>query len=172
MCSQIESNNTGCCKADLWLPEFSVRKPRKATVYKKSQSIKDFEKQYVDWYYRFKDTPYRVMTKFSDKGSNDLTKLIKAWFEINGGFAQRVNSGATYDPRLGIFRKGSGSTVGAADIMATFKGKAIHVEVKINKDKQRPAQAIFQKNVEEAGGIYFISKSYDNFLEQINQLSL
>ncbi|MFZ4798259.1 MAG: hypothetical protein ACOYMA_12255 [Bacteroidia bacterium] len=203
MCSQIESNDTNCCSkkdpisemylisikdivfeengtfkirpnSDLGLPEFSVRKQRKLNVYKKSQSIKDFEVQYQEWYYkdRIFDKPMQVQAKFSDKGSNDLTKLIKAWFEVNGGFAQRVNSGATFDPRLGIFRKGSGSTVGAADIMATFKGKAIHIEVKIGKDKQRKEQKAFQEHVQSAGGIYFIAKSYDNFLEQINKLSL
>ena len=156
-------------KADLWLPEFSVRKARKANVYKKSQSIKDFEKLHQEYVYRDKTfgKELQVQSKFSDKGSNDLTKLIKAWFEVNGGFAQRVNSGATYDPRLGIFRKGSGSTVGAADIMATFKGKAVHIEVKIGKDKQRKEQIEFQKNVEKSGGIYFIAKSFDNFIEQI-----
>lgn len=155
--------------AELGLPEYAIKKKRKVSTYKKSQSINDFEKVHQEFIYRGKTVPYQVKSKFSDKGSNGLTKLIKAWFEVNGGFAQRVNSGATYDPRLGIFRKGSGSTVGAADIMATYKGKAIHMEVKIGKDKQRPEQIAFQKSVEAAGGIYFIAKSFDNFLEQINQ---
>lgn len=156
--------------AELGIPEYAIRKQRKLSTYKKSQSIKDFEKVHQDWYYVGKEQrkPYQVQSKFSDKGSNDLTKLIKAWFEVNGGFAQRVNSGATYDPRLGIFRKGSGSTVGAADIMATYKGKAIHVEVKIGRDKQRKEQIAFQQNVEAAGGVYFIARSFDNFLNQIN----
>jgi len=156
--------------ADYGFPEYAIKKQRKASAYKKPQSIKDFEKVHQEWYYQGKEqrAAYQVQSKFSDKSTNELTKLIKAWFQVNGGFAQRVNSGATYDPRLKIFRKGSGSTVGAADIMATMRGKAIHVEIKFGKDKQRKEQVAFQQSVEAAGGIYFIAKDFNNFIEQIN----
>ena len=156
--------------ADLGLPNFSVRKQRKENIYKKSQSIKDFELEYQKWYYKDKifEKPMQVQAKFSDKGANDLTKLILVWLKVNGYFGARINSGAVYDKRLGIYRKGSGATAGMADINAVVKGKSISIEVKIGKDKIRDIQIKVKSEIEAAGGIYFISKTFDNFIEQIN----
>lgn len=158
--------------AEYGFPEYKVRKKKKKSTYVKPESIKQLEIDYKAWHYsksKYISVEDGVDFKFSDKGTNELTKAIMAWFKCHGGFPQRVNSGATYDPRLGIFRKGSGSTVGAADVMATFGGKAIHVEVKYGRDSQRKEQKDFQKGVEAAGGVYLIAKTYDKFLIEIEK---
>ena len=156
--------------ADLFLPKFSVRKPPKVSTYKKTQSIKDFELVHQAWLYKDKDIKQslQVQSKFSDKGANDLTKLIMAWLKVHGHFAARINSGAVYDKRLGIYRKGSGATVGMADINAVIKGKSVSIEIKIGKDKIRESQLKVKAEIEAAGGVYFVARSFDDFLNQIN----
>ena len=159
--------------AEMGFPEYKIPKKRKKSTYVKPQSIKQLEIDYKKWHYaksKYMSIEQGVDFKFSDKNTNELTKSVMGWFKCHGGFSQRVNSGATFDPRLGIFRKGSGSTTGAADTMNTLMGLAIHVEIKFGRDRQRPEQIEFQKGVEAAGGIYFIAKTYDNFLEQINKI--
>jgi hypothetical protein len=157
---------------DLGLPEFSVRKAAKKKVkYKKPQSIKDFELAHQKWTYRDSSIESRlwVYNKFSDNSANDLTKLIIEWLKVNGHFGARINSGATFDRRLGIFRKGSGATAGMADINAVINGKSISIEVKFGKDKIRDSQLKVKAEIEAAGGVFFIAKTFDGFLEIIKQ---
>lgn len=59
-------------------------------------------------------------------------------------------------------------TRGTADIHAIIKGKAVKIEVKIGKDRQSIFQKEYQKNVEKAGGIYYIAKDFDSFYEWYN----
>lgn len=156
--------------AELGLPEYTVRKLKKPKPrYIKPQSIIQLQEDYTRWYYanRSIDKSMQIVNKFYDNSANELTKAIMIWFKINGHFAARINSGATYDPRLGIYRKGSGATAGMADINAVVKGKSISVEVKYGKDRIRESQIKVKSEIELAGGIYFIARTFDGFLEQI-----
>lgn len=154
--------------AELGIPEYAERKKRKASIYKKPQSIKQLEADYKVWHYsRIKcDERTKCDFKFSDKDTNSLTKSIMAWFKINGHFAARINSQGTYNAKLGKFIK-SGSTKGMADINAVVKGKSISVEVKFGKDKQSDKQKEIQAEIEAAQGVYLIAKDFGDFLSQI-----
>lgn len=60
---------------------------------------------------------------------------------------------------------------GTADISATIKklfgtqliGVSVKIELKIGKDTQKPSQVEYQRKVEAAGGVYIISKTFDDF---------
>ncbi len=62
------------------------------------------------------------------------------------------------------------SKKGTADISATIKvrgvGRSCKFEVKIGKDRMSPAQEAYRDEVESAGGIYRIVRSFDEFIEQ------
>ena len=121
-----------------------------------------------------------ALTKWNDKTANGLTKCIIAFLKFKGWQAERVsNMGRPIDQRrtvkdvLGRERQigsmkwipGSG-TKGTADISATIKGRSVKIEVKIGRDVQSEAQKAYQANVEMAGGLYSIVRSFDDFYEK------
>lgn len=125
---------------------------------------------------------YVPKTKFEDRTANGLTKCIIAWVNLNGGQAERISNTGRYIDNsrivtdvLGNRKKiGSGKyipgtgTNGTADISATIRGRSVKIEVKIGADKQSDAQKEYQKTVEAAGGVYFIAKDFDEFLNWYN----
>jgi len=66
--------------------------------------------------------------------------------------------------RPSIFRTSNG-TAGVEDIICIVRGKYVGIEVKAGKDAQSPVQKARQIDVEKAGGVYFIARSTDSFLE-------
>jgi hypothetical protein len=119
--------------------------------------------------------------KFTDKTANGLTKAVITWIKLHGYQAERINTTGRYleGRTIGVgfyglkqvkgkFIKGSG-TVGSADISATIKGKSIKIEVKM-KDKQSEAQKQYQADIEKAGGVYFIVRTFDEFILRWNEL--
>ena len=116
---------------------------------------------------------------YSDKTANGLTKMVIDWITLNGGQAERISNMGRYidsskvvtnvlGQRIkigsGKFIPGAG-TNGTADISAIIKGKSVKIEVKM-KDKQSEAQKKYQESVEMAGGIYYIVRSFDDFMEK------
>jgi len=112
--------------------------------------------------------PYAlVKKKFNDTTANDLTKTIvfdMKW--VREGVAYRINNGAVYDKKKGVYRKGV-QRRGIPDIIGIINGRFIGIEVKIGKDRQSADQKEVEKEINDAGGVYFIAKSYDDYLEKI-----
>lgn len=118
---------------------------------------------------------YQAVTKWNDSSANALTKSITAFLNFNGHQAERINT-------MGVFRQGaklkvgevirqmpgkytkSTGTKGSADISATIQGRSVKIEVKYGKDRQSEAQKEYQQAIENAGGIYFIAKTFDEFI--------
>jgi hypothetical protein len=48
----------------------------------------------------------------------------------------------------------------------TIKGRSVKVEIKIGKDFQKLNQKQYQKQVELAGGIYWIIRSFQEFYDK------
>ncbi len=119
---------------------------------------------------------------YNDKTSNQLTKSIIDFLKFNGHHAERVNTtGRPIDKRqtftdvlgntrqIGRLEWVYGNTMkGSADIHTLINGKAVYLEVKINKDFQKPAQIEYQKQVEQSGGIYLILKDFETFFNWYN----
>lgn len=108
-----------------------------------------------------------VKKRFKDTTANDLTKTI-IWdmYHVRGGVAYRINNGAVYDARKKVYRAGV-QRKGVPDIIGIIDGRFYGIEVKIGKDRQSADQKEIEREIQEAGGVYFIAKSYDDYLEKI-----
>ncbi len=115
--------------------------------------------------------PEYAIPKVKNKKSptNALTADIKQYVKSIGGHAIRINSMGTYNEKLGKYIK-SGSDNGVSDLLICIKGKMICTELKLGRDKMRPEQILFQKQIETAGGRYLITSSLESFKQQLNQL--
>ncbi len=128
----------------------------------------------------------RYPPKYTDKKANGLTKMVIDWIRLSGGQAERVSvtgrkisQKKTYTDVLGQ-KKTIGRDVwikssmqkGSADISATINGRAVKIEVKIGSDRQSQAQKEYQRQVEEAGGVYIIARSFDDFLNKMENNNL
>lgn len=115
------------------------------------------------------DLPPHVLVrkKFKDTTANDLTKTI-IWdmYHVRGGVAYRINNGAIYDVKRKVYRKGV-QRKGVPDIIGIIDGRFYGIEVKIGKDRQSADQKEIEREIKEAGGVYFIAKSYDDYLEKL-----
>jgi len=56
---------------------------------------------------------------------------------------------------------------GVPDIIGIIDGRFIGIEVKIGADRQSADQKEIEKEINAVGGVYFIAKSYDDYLEKI-----
>jgi hypothetical protein len=124
--------------------------------------------------------------KYSDATTNGLTKAIIDFVRIRGGQAERISSeGRVIDDRksytnvigqtvtVGSIRriKTSGQK-GTADISATINGRSVKIEVKKGRDYQSQAQQEYQESIVKAGGIYFVAKDFEMFLDWYNKTFL
>ena len=150
--------------------------------YCKSQAVKYLEQLANDAAQKkYPNTPpdWLAPRKFRDDTANGLTKCIITFLTLKGHQAERINStGRIVDNRKTfkdvIGRKrivgryewvyGTG-TRGTADISATIAGRSAKIEVKILSDRQSQAQIEYQQTIERAGGIYFIARSFEQFLD-------
>ena len=118
--------------------------------------------------------------KYSDKTANGLTKCVIDFLNLSGHQAERISSmGRMIDKSQRVtdilgrertigsmqYIKGT-STNGTADISSIINGLSIKIEIKIGADKQSQAQKIYQQATENSGGIYLITKTFDEFMEQ------
>lgn len=110
-----------------------------------------------------------VKKRFKDTTANELTKTI-IWDLINvrEGVGYRINNGAVYDVKRQTYRKGV-QRKGIPDIIAIIDGRFVGIEVKIGRDRQSADQKEVEREINESGGIYFIAKSYDDYLEKIKK---
>jgi len=128
---------------------------------------------------------YVPRTKFSDKTANELTKAVITFIKLKGGQAERISNTGRYvdDSKIftdvigrtrkigsGKYIKGSG-TNGTADISATINGRSVKIEIKIGADRQSEAQKKYQDDVERAGGIYLIAKTWEGFINEYNKIT-
>ena len=123
--------------------------------------------------------------KYSDSTANGLTKCVIDFLNYSGHQAERISSmGRMIDKRkdsidvmgnkrvIGSMQyiKGT-STNGTADISSIINGKSVKIEIKIGADRQSKAQKDYQIATEKAGGIYLITKTFDEFMAQYTGLS-
>ncbi|HET6556033.1 MAG TPA: hypothetical protein VFG54_01890 [Prolixibacteraceae bacterium] len=130
----------------------------------------------------YPNVPYLAPRTFRDDSANGLTNCIIQFLRLKGHQAERIsNTGRHIDNRtsfedvIGRIRTigrtkwipGTG-TKGTADIAATINGRSVKIEVKIGRDRQSTAQKLYQQDIEQAGGIYFIATSFEQFLTWFN----
>lgn len=108
--------------------------------------------------------------KFRDDTANGLAACIVEYIRLNGGFASRVNNTGIFDPRTRRFRK-SNTSKGLPDILATYNGFSLFIEIKIGLDRQSTFQRQVQLGQEQAGGMYFIARSFTLFKEWFDNIN-
>lgn len=108
------------------------------------------------------------VTTFTDKNANGLTNaILYDIVNVRGGAAYRINNGATYDRAKNIYRAGV-TKRGVPDIIGVLGGRFIGIEVKIGADRQSSHQREVEGEINAAGGVYFIAKTYDQYVDSIN----
>lgn len=106
---------------------------------------------------------YRPPAKYEDRTANGLTKCVIDFINLSGYQAERIaSSGRVIKSKGREFWIPGSTRNGTADISATIKGRSVKIEVKIGKDKQSEDQKDYQAEVERAGGIYIIVKSFND----------
>jgi hypothetical protein len=88
-------------------------------------------------------------------------------------YCDRLNSGALMgsNENESIWRVNL-CKAGTADIFFIVYGRIIFVETKRAKGKQRETQKLFQNKVESVGALYWLVKSFDEFLEKFNTIGV
>lgn len=145
------------------------RKPKKAKPrYQKPESVKQLEQDYFCHKYRNSVIPSRCrfVSKFRDDSANGLTDCIDGWCQVHGAHFQRMNSQGQYDAKLKRWRR-SGTTKGISDCLVIYNGQTINIEIKYGRDRQSEAQQAIQASIEASGGIYWLVRSFDDFLNNI-----
>lgn len=138
-----------------------------------------FIKDKLNKYPSFKDRIDCIPApNLKEAGANDLTRLVVEFIQLNGYQAERISSQGQYrDGKKqvtdvigrvrtigsGTWTKGS-STPGTADISSTILGKSVKIEIKYGNDRQSGVQKEYQSNIERAGGVYIIVKTFDDFV--------
>ena len=101
--------------------------------------------------------------------TNATTSAILDFLFRTGIFARRSNVLPVPISRNGVvtgFR--SGGISGFPDIFSLYppKGQCVFIEVKTGKDKLRPVQIAFHKQVRDAGAIVLVVKDFEDFTKQ------
>ena len=100
--------------------------------------------------------------------ANKLSEQIKTLLELQGHPCYRVNVVGVWDNERKVYRKGN-STLGLPDLFTIIKGRFVGIEVKIGKDAQSEHQKIRQQEIEAAGGLYFIAKTFDQIYNDLKE---
>ena len=100
--------------------------------------------------------------------ANKLSDQIRNLLELHGHPCYRVNVVGVWDNERKVYRKGN-STLGLPDRFTIIKGRFIGIEVKIGNDTQRPEQKARQREIEAAGGLYLVAKTFDQIYNDLKK---
>lgn len=153
--------------------------------YQKSFAVKELELlTFKEKKRKNQNTPVEWLAKptYRDDSANSLTRCIIDHIRLIGGQAERspklgryIDSSCTFNDIVershtidnGKWIKRTGNK-GTADISAIIKGRSVKIEVKYGRDSQSEAQRAYQSQVEQAGGVYVIATSLDQFFNWYN----
>ena len=107
-----------------------------------------------------------IVKPYKDTTANELTKSIIDFITFSGGSAVRINTQGQLRKIRGEMKWTHGSTRrGTADLHCIFQGRHISIEIKIGNDKQSPDQIKEAERITKAGGLYYVAKDMQSFLE-------
>ena len=164
-------------------PQFatpSAKTKIRKNPYRKSPAVKELERLANEAAkQKFPEIPAEWLAprKYRDDTANALTRCIIHFLKFKGQQAERINNTGrliddqrTFTDVIGRTRtigqkkwiKGTG-TKGSADISATIAGKSVKIEVKFGRDYQSKSQKDYQRQIEQAGGVYIIARTFEDF---------
>ena len=167
------------------LPEIKRKRPRPA--HKKSDAIRLLERMAnADAQRKHPNINPRFLAprKYEDRTANGLTKCVIDFIRLSGFQAERISCTGRRQDNTQIIEDvldrhrviGSVAWIptsgqrGTADVSATIRGRSVKLEIKAGKDKQRPDQVEYKRQIEAAGGIYLLIHNFTEFFEWFNQL--
>jgi hypothetical protein len=108
------------------------------------------------------------------KPPTDLHAQLSIFSQYIGGHFTRVNVMGTPRKRSdgSMFFTPSTTREGTADIVGVYNGRYVAVEVKIGLDRQSKDQKEVQKEIEQAGGIYIVAKTFPQFTDEFRKYLL
>lgn len=118
---------------------------------------------------RYPNVPEHCLPKLKVKqNANGLTQAIIKFLTLKGHFATRTSSSGRY---LVFEKKWIPSTTkkGYPDVTSIIGGHTVCIEVKIGRDKMSDVQMKVKQEIEQAGGLYFIAKSFNEFEAWYNE---
>lgn len=95
-----------------------------------------------------------------------VQKTILEWLQVHGIFNFRTNN---IGVPLGNGKFRPSPVRGLPDIIVVWHGEFIGLEVKSRTGKQSDFQKEFQKNVTEAGGLYYVVRSIEDCQKIFNR---
>lgn len=95
---------------------------------------------------------------------NKLINCCLEYLKIKRIFHYRQNTGAFVREPNQFYRFG---TKGAPDIIAVINGKYVGIECKVSGNKQSDNQIEFEKNLKQAGGLYWLIYSLEDLISNI-----
>lgn len=136
------------------------------------------DKDQEDKLKKYANVPASAIPKsnFVSQTSNGLTACILRWLHLHGHYGVRVTTtgrqlkGSSVVDVIGRARTFAGQWIpgttrpGTADVHAAILGKHCSIEVKVGQDRMSEAQERTRQDVEDAGGSYFIAKTFADFL--------
>lgn len=108
---------------------------------------------------------------YRDETANDLTTCIVDYINLKGFQAERVHCfGSPIPVKDGLYKMGrTNMHKGTSDIHSVIMGLSVKVEVKAGSDRMSTYQWKYKEEVEQAGGIYIIARSFPQFLKELHQ---
>lgn len=113
-----------------------------------------------------RDFPYQDPVIPSERKANGLTTLIIRWLSFHGHYANRISTQGQARVTRGTVKWTKGHTKkGTPDISAIVYGRAVWIEVKVGADRMSEAQDKQQADIVTAGGIHFIARDMQTFVD-------
>ena len=108
-------------------------------------------------------------TKYKFNDANGLTAAVIDFIKFHRWPAWRINSMGVYDAKIKGYRT-SNQAKGLPDIIAIVKGQFVGIEIKIGADKQSEHQKDREREIIQAGGLYWVIKDFDTFHENFKRI--
>lgn len=139
---------------------------------------KEILKRYGD-----KAHAFLYQAKFKDTDEKSLEDCILYYAQLEGFQAERIKVKANRIDKRKTFVDSVGRTrtignvtwakssmqAGSADMSLTILGKSVKAEIKCGGDTQKKNQKIYQAQIEAAGGVYWIIRSFQDFYDKYQQ---
>jgi hypothetical protein len=152
------------------LPEIKRKKPK--APYRKPEAVKELERM-ADAEARLKHPTmaeaHLAPRTFRDDKAGPLTICIVKYITLKGGFASRISNQGTYNQKLRRYIRGT-ARKGLADIMGTFRGLSLHIEIKAGKDRQSDEQKRIESEIKRSGGLYYLARDFTTFKQWFDNI--
>lgn len=131
-------------------------------------------------FYKASGSDKMKVKPYTDKTTNGLTKAIIDWLTYSGHYSNRINTqGQARIKKIPRYSLVSGrieytdkveytksmTAKGTPDLDCIINGQPVKIEVKAGKDRIRDEQTIQGNRIIAAGGVYFIAKNMQQFVD-------